>query len=345
MKCKKLPKTLFLYALVLLSSFFLLFTLEFPFASLETVGASAVKGDLVISEDSTIENCEYHIIGNITVEENATLIIKNALFNQTFYGISAITPPIVVKDNAKLILINSTVTISSPRETPNPAKILVSDNAFINISNCVISDPECRVWVWMQDNATGYIENSVLKGPGDCEVILLGRSKAEIRTLVFDRIVLRNEASVQIDNSTITGGFRTFDNCDVYASNCEISYVTADGPLTLHIRDSSINSSITASGNSKIWLLHSSADKLYIDNSTIWLIGSSIGTITVSNSARILVGWELPLIGIVAFPMESLTWIKMCLLVTCAISVIIVIYVIIRSRRGEARKDEAISPS
>ena len=58
------------------------------------------------NETRTIENCEYYLTGNITIEDNATLIIRNAIFNQTSLGDPV---GIVVKNRANLIVTNTTL--------------------------------------------------------------------------------------------------------------------------------------------------------------------------------------------------------------------------------------------
>jgi hypothetical protein len=284
------------------------------------------------NEIRTIENCEYHLIGNITVKDNATLIIRNAVFNQTGAGNRA---GIEVKNQARLIVTNTTLMISQDFIS----KILVQDEARVNIVNSNITNPKQDIFIWPEDNSTIHIENSVISGPGSRVVVANGDSEVHIKNSSIARVTVWERSTVIIESSSLNEAIRAFNNCTVNVFDSTIGYVTAFGSLTLYIRSSIIESYVQTGMESHVWLVKTSVKNVIAaENSEVWLIDASAGAFEEHDNAKVFVGWELPLFGTIAFHHRLAFVIQLVTPIAVGATAFVVLFVVIRKLRKRQRE-------
>lgn len=303
------------------------------------------EGDLIVggNETRTIEDCEYQLIGNIIVKDDATLIIKNAIFNQTGRYVPADIPAnIVVKDRASFFLTNTTLIISQNVTS----RILVQNEAKMYIADSSIENFKYDVSIWAIDNSLVYIENSVMRRAKEdighwvvetCTVVCDHYSEVHIKNLAFDRATVYQSSKVFIERSTLKDAVRIFDSPTVQVIGSIIGYVTAEGSPLLYIRSSIIESDITASENTTsadIWLIHMTVERVIAGGSSkVRLIDASVKDLYIYGNAALFVGWDLPLFGPVAFPSAYAFVIQLIALNLLAATIIIVVFVMLRKLR------------
>jgi hypothetical protein len=310
------------------------------------------EGDLIVSgsETRTIENCEYELNGSIIVKDDVTLIIKNAVFNQTGEYIPGEgdipAANIVVKNRARLFLTNTTLIISQNVTS----RILVQNEAKMYIADSSIENFKYDVSIWAIDASLLHIENSIMRRANEnatvwtvqsCVVLCDHYSEAHIENLTFDRVTVYGSSRVFIERSTLRDALRIFQSPTVQVTGSIIGYVTAEGSPLVYIRSSIIKGSegsyITASENttsSDIWLIHMTVKSVNAGGSSkIRLIDASVEDLNMYGNAALFVGWDLPLFGPVAFSPELASVIQLIVLNLLAVTIIIVLFVGLRKLR------------
>lgn len=303
------------------------------------------EGDLIVEGDETrtIEDGEYQLIGNIIVKDNATLIIKNAIFNQTGRYVPADIPAnIVIENQANFYLTNTTLIISQNITS----RILVQNQAKMYIADSSIENFEYDVSIWAIDNSQVYIENSVMRRAKEDvgywvvqtrTVVCDGHSEVRIKNLTFDRTTVYQYSKVSIERSTLNDAVRIFDSPTVQVADSTIDYVTAEGSPVVFIRSSIIGSYVHAlqdTTSADIWLIHMTVETLVARGSSkVRLIDASVTDLRIEGNAALFVGWDLPLFGPVAFTPTLAFVIQLIALNSLVAIIIIVLYVLIRKLR------------
>jgi len=331
------------------------------------------NGDLIVSgkEKRTIEDCEYQLIGNVIVKDNATLIIKNAIFNQTGQyvpmEISVDNNPtqvnIVVENQASLFLTNTTLMI--PQNVTS--RILIQNEAKMYIADSSIENFRYDVSIWAIDSSLLYIENSIMRrakedvGYWTVEartVVCTDYSEVHVENLTFDRATVYSSSRVFIERSHLKDAVRIFDSPTVQVTGSIIDgYVTTEGSPLLYIRssiigygNSTMESYISASESTTsadIWLIHMNVETVVAGGSSkVRLIDASVKDLHMYDNAALFVGWDLPLFGPVAFPSELAFIIQLIALNLLAVTIIIVIFVVLRKlRRRRLNEPKSLSPA
>jgi len=310
------------------------------------------EGDLIIggNEKRTIEDCEYQLIGNIIVKDDATLIIKNAIFNQTGryvpmeipIGNTPTSVNIVVENRASLFLTNTTLIISQNITS----RILVRNEAKMYIADSSVENFKYDVSIWAIDASLLYIENSMMRRAKEnatswtvesCVVLCHHYSEVHIENSTFDRATVYGSSRVFIERSTLKDAVRIFDSPTVQVVDSTIGYVTAEGSPILFIRSSIIGSYINAlqdTTSADIWLIHMTVEKVVARGSSkVRLIDASVKNLQMDGNAALFVGWDLPLFGPVAFSPALAFVIQLVALNLLAAIIIIVLFVLIRKLR------------
>jgi hypothetical protein len=323
-----------------------------PAKSLVTQHQSVVhNGDLIVggNNKTTIEG-EYQLIGNIIVKEYATLIIKNAILNQTGQYVPIERPidtipasvNIVVEGSASLFLTNSTLMISQNVT----GRILVRNEAKMYVADSSIENFKYDVEIWTIDKSLLYIENSMLRRAKEnatsyvvesCVVVCKHYSEVHVENSTFDRVTVYESSKVFIERSTLRDALRIFESPTVQVVGSIIGYVTAEGSPLLSIRSSIIGSYISASLNttrSDIWLIHMTVNKVIAGGSSkVRLIDASVKDLHMYGNAALFVGWDLPLFGPVVFSPGLASVIQLIALNLLAVTIIIVLFVGLRKLR------------
>jgi len=314
------------------------------------------NGDLIVSgnEKRTIEDYEYQLIGNIIVKDDATLIIKNAIFNQTGQYVPMEIPidntpthvNIVVENRASLFLTNTTLMISQNVTS----RILVRNEAKMYIADSSIENLKYDVSIWAIDASQLHIENSIMRRAKEnatswtvqcCIVLCDHYSEAHIENLTFDRVTVYGSSKVFIERSTLRDALRIFGSPIVQVIGSIIGYVTAEESPIVYIRSSIIKGSdgscITASESTTsadIWLIHMTVESVSAGGSCkVRLIDASVKSLNMHGNASTFVGWDLPLFGPVAFSPALAFVIQLVALNLLAVTIIIVLFVGLRKLR------------
>lgn len=292
------------------------------------------EGDLIVDGNETriIEDCEYNLIGNITVKDNATLIIRNAIFNQTGVGDRV---GIMVENRSSFVVTNATLIISQDFSS----KILVQDEAIVNIVNSNIINSEQDVLIWPEDSSTFYMENSVMSGLKTCKVVANDNSEVHVENSNFDRATVWGSSTVFIESSSLSDAIRTFNNSTVHVFGSTIGYVHAYGSLLLYIRSSTIESYVQTGIESEVWLIKTSVPEVRAGGSSkVWLISASVGTFQEHDNATVSVGWDIPLFGPIAFHHRLAPVVWLIALIAAGAITFVVLFVVIKKLQKRQKK-------
>lgn len=120
-----------------------------------------MKGILLVSNNKTfsIQNSEFYMIGNITVQDTSTLVIHNSIF--TAIPTSIHRESIVLEDQAKLIVTNATLISKEPDNFAS--RIVVQNDAEANITYSTFQE---EWWVQAHNDSTIHV-NDLTKTNGD----------------------------------------------------------------------------------------------------------------------------------------------------------------------------------
>jgi len=303
------------------------------------------EGDLIVggNETRTIEDCEYKLIGNIIVKDDATLIIRNAIFNQTGrYVLADIPANIVVENRGSFFLTNTTLIISQNVTS----RILVQNEAKMYIADSSIENFEYDVSIWAVHSSLIHIENSIMRRAREnatswtvetCTVVCDHYSEAHMENLTFDRATVYGSSRVFIERSTVRDAVRIFDSPTVQLTGSTIGYVTAEGSPLLYIRSSIIGSDIKAledTTSADIWLIHMTVESVVAGGSSkVRLVDASVKELNIYGNATLFAGWDLPLFGLVAFSPALAFVIQLVALNLLAVTIIVLLFVVLRKFR------------
>jgi len=295
-------------------------------------------GDIIVdgNKSYTIVDCEFNQVGNITVKENATLIMHNVKFNQT--GPDRVG--IMLYDQARLIVKDSILIISQNFDS----NIYVRDESTLNITNSNIINSLFGICIWVEDYNTVHIQNSNMMGGNaggiqrHCVIMAMNYTMVHVQNTTLDRIAGWNDATIFVQNCTLRESMKIFNYVKVYVSHSTVDYVWASQNCTIYFQHSIVNSSnplefaVRVIHQSSIWFKHSSVRGgiLAVNNAKVWLINTSVGNVSLSDEAAAFAGWELPLFGEVYVPYTMAPIVESAAIVTTVAVAIIIIFVMVK---------------
>ncbi len=324
-------------------------------------------GDLIIENGTyLIENMEFHLIGNMSVRYEATVVARNAKIVLSPEGGVSFREAIVLEHESKFIAENLTIVFQPL--SYDSSYIVVDDEAQLNITDSHLSG-----WGYIiaRHNATVCIENGTLEGKNsigaeNCGVMTKDSASARIQNSKLDFAGARGESSILILKSNIQprgvsasgNGSIEIENSDVGYSewlgersilriaNSTISGVQSAGSV-LHIQDSQIKYDVSTFSNCTAWLIGTSVPRLNArGNSTIWLINSAAKEIKTWDEAQVNVGWQLPVLGTLTVPYTWIPILQTALFIAIVLGIIAAL-VLINKRwnrwQTEKMKREATS--
>jgi hypothetical protein len=202
-------------SIVLLSS--LLLALSFVYyGGFHEVKASpdVYQGDLVLAGNNvTIIEGEFEINGSIIVEENATLILRNAVLNftQTMnyqFNITFLNP---ANGNPQFLVENATISSAYYQG------MYFCGNSTASINNLTVGTPR-RNNIYTYDSSSMSISNSKL-----------------------DFIYPGHDSTVNISHSVVSGTMIAYDNSKLNILNCTTSVVVANDVSAVNVLNSTLD--------------------------------------------------------------------------------------------------------
>jgi len=301
------------------------------------------EGDLLVSNNETfsIQDSEFCMIGNITVQDTSTLIIQNSKF--TLHS-----PSIVLQHQAKLIITNATVISRNPYNYWGG--IVVHDDSEANISYSTFQE-----WWEFQasDNSKIHVNNSTITS-GDyyhpSGIGTHGTSSVVIENSTIDGVFIWNNSTASIKNSNV-GLVRAGGMTNVNITDSEIGAIEAyDGGWeefapTFIIQDSTVTWRANFLGNSSSRFTSSSvAEVIARGNANILLIDSYAGSIETHDDATVSVGWHLPLFGLVTMHYTWVPIVQMIIVIAIIVVIITVLVFLYRKRARQIQREHAPVP-
>ncbi|MEM3536383.1 MAG: hypothetical protein QXF44_01265 [Candidatus Bathyarchaeia archaeon] len=271
-----------------------------------------ISGDLIIGGDTVyVMEGEYNVNGNIIVEENATLVMRNALvnftqtaneeFNMTFRNPVNGNPRLVVEGNTTIasnyymyvfFLENSTAEING-LTTNQKITLVIKDYSSFMVTNSALqyfvfsygystaTFADCTIGKWyIYQDSTAKAENSTI-------TFMYASGNANINTWNSTIQSLRFE--VYSINCTIDGLKPSFFNYWNFRLACGVS-VTADGfASNLILNNTEVNyfsfdfkgSSNVTAYNIQVWAI-----ALYYSSSLL-MHSSSVNSLATYNTATV----------------------------------------------------------
>lgn len=228
------------------------------------------QGDLILNDNNVtiIENKIFHINGSILVEENATLILRNAWINFTQashyqFNMTFRNP---IDGNPRLIAENATITGNG-----YSLNVYFRD-AFTTVNMATVNNltviGNLHFFFWHHASAT--ISDSELY-----YVNLQHNTVLEISDSIIDYIYTSDQAKANITNS-------------------ETSHITASGSSTITISNCTIDNA-EADFNSRCYIYDSTINNGYVyDSARVWLFNvTTTGTGEINDTAIVYIGWYL----------------------------------------------------
>ncbi len=252
------------------------------------------QGDLVLAGNNvTIIEGRFDINGSILIEENATLILKNALLNFTS-GSHSMNLQNPVNGNPRLMANNATIIgLSTSR---------YYGNGTLHLSNCSVYGPG-GLFFYDESNVT-VLDSNIEKNLQARDSSRVAISNSTIETLE----IVTSSANSSIENLN-AGFFNYWDfwlNCSVVVSPLgRAPNVTLDQTTILEWRFSFQDSSYSEIFSSEMWLLHANEDAhVTLYNSTMntielyWtsvveLVNSTYVLTDLSGESKVYVSWYL----------------------------------------------------
>jgi hypothetical protein len=214
-----------LWLMVLFSS--LLLALPFVYyGGFPEVKASpdVFQGDLILSGDNvtTIENMIFDINGSIIVEENATLILINAVLNFTQetnfqYNMTFQNP---VDGYPRLIVDNASLTSNNHYMRAN-----FYENSTADISK---SSADVQIYIYTYDNSSLIVTDSTF---GYIQAI--GFSVVGVTDSSFDGVYCEDSTKTGVHNCTF-GQLEPDRESEVTVTNCTIGYLVVIEAWTIN---------------------------------------------------------------------------------------------------------------
>jgi hypothetical protein len=201
---KKLQPITFITLLLISSAFILYVNVKTAKATFPTH-----QGNLILNENNvTLIEGNFNINGSIIIQENATLILRNALvnFTQTFgYQFN--------------------ITLSKPDGNP---RILI-ENTTINANN--------KMYMHVYGNSSAKI--SKLTAP-DVALNLNDDSTTIIDESTIYRMGIAGNTNINMSNSLLMFDLGTYDNSSIEISNSTLGSIHAEGGYTVNLSNSTI---------------------------------------------------------------------------------------------------------
>lgn len=335
------PIALFLCAIILVMKS--LFPFYCTFACLETCSfqskeavcsksfsaqcLSRTNGEIVVCNNETcIINYEFRMVGNIIIKDNATLIIRDSIFNQT-HACDRIG--IVVKNRACLIITNATLIINKDCSNPTTLKdIMLQERATLTVVDSSITNPKSDCYIYSIDNSVVNIDNSSIAGSEGARLVTNDYSEVRIRGSNLSRVVAWGSSTVSIENSILSDTLKTYNNCTIRVSASSLRDVSAYGSPKLYFRNSNIRGNVVAGMNSNVWLIRTLAQNVSAGgDSNVWLIDASAEALYEFEKATVFVGWDLPLLGPVSVHHTLVSVVRIIVIIAVAVTVSITLFV------------------
>lgn len=262
------------------------------------------KGNLTIADNEVyiIKNCNFQQIGSISVKDNATLVIKNSIFNQTHNDYLYI----MVTDKARLIIENSSYVAFQNFEIKillRGEAILNITNSELMNAYCGIwvwAEDHSKVYLtktilygygtggrliidhksiadvrfstldyivcWAYSSASVY-ESTVNEG-----VKAFSETKVNIANSYINYIWAVGRSKVEVQNTTVhsealyEAALRASDHSQVsfFSSSLEDN-LNAAGSARVKLKMSSVRN-VSAYENAIVWLMNSTATKIYFED-------------------------------------------------------------------------------
>jgi hypothetical protein len=321
-------------------------------------------GDIIVENGTyLVENMEFHIVGKMSVRNDAAVIVRNAklVLSRVWY-IEAIE----FKNKSKFMAENATIVFQLSIG-PYPSYIIADHESQLNITDSKLSG-----WggIIARNDSKVYIENGTFEGPNprddeDCVVITKDNSFASIQNSKLDSASARGQSSILVMQSVIQpNGVSAIENGTIEIENSDLGYcqwLLEHSNLRMSnstVEGISFGGSILQAQNSRINGLRTSVNcnVILIDtpvsyvkahgNSTVWLINSVAREIKTWDEAKVNVGWQLPVLGVLTVPY---TWIPILKVVfVIALLIVVIAAAVLLNRRWkrwqtEKMKQEAIS--
>jgi hypothetical protein len=205
------------------------------------------QGDLILNGNNvTVIEGRFDINGSIIVEENATLILRNALlsFTQIKDQQFNITFRYPVDGNPKIVLENSTIATNDYWLVMN-----FFGNSTALISNLTAS----KLWIDCDDNSSIAMLDSIIPG-----------------------VEIGGDGAIELSNCTISDEFYADENANVRLLNCNVMYVGLTGESDVLVSESTISGGV----GFHLWSVNCSISELKPGFFSYWnfLINCSVVT-------------------------------------------------------------------
>lgn len=293
------------------SSFSRSVTLEF--ATLPVV--SVHIGD---HETIAIENRTYELTSEIIADESAVILIKNS--TMVFSPLEGIKTSILLRGNARLLVVNSNVLFNHPTDYCNIeanglAQINITDSELAG-KGLIIGRNDSAVFA----NHIRFRSNSPIERPSG--FAMFGNSSLETYGSFFDGACIWENSRASMNESEVDilrTGFDQSTHASIEANNSEIRSIDTLAGIT----DFSVNNSFVEvadlQGDVSAWFKNSTIDAIYgTGNVTAWLDNSHVRYVSLEKGATVLIAIYFPAFGLVGIPYQMTGF----LLVTCVLAVI-----------------------
>jgi parallel beta-helix repeat protein len=235
-------------------------------------GSIVHVGNLTLADSELylIDDCDFHQNGSIILKDNATLIIRDSVFNQTADNREFIT----LTDQARLIIENSSVLTSQAFEV----KISVFDQTVLNITASNLTNSYGEIWIWMMGQSQCHFVSSNMSSYGDNSRIVADQDcKAEIRNSGLDFVVCWGKSVADVYGSTVRQGVKAWSTTQVYITDSSINYMWAQHDCRFEVRNTTVYSTVSTEVALRA-----------IDNANIYFFSCMLeDNLNLANSARV----------------------------------------------------------
>jgi hypothetical protein len=305
-----------------------------------------------------IENCQFNQTGRVTIEDEAEVVIRNALYFSIWNSSEEIDSPhehFVLRDHAKLTILNSTLKFTSAPSLYIGIlydEIACYNQSVVNITESTIPyfNPHAG---FVPPDHVNYWGNYVFGY--DNSTILLNRVVLSIFQRTGDSSIksgvhLENQSNAQIRNSTVEylemGGVWAHpivnSRCSVEIADSDLSTVQVYyyDASKLQISNSNIFEVDTHGPDTEIYFTNTTVNHMWGSGTKVWLDNSTVQDLGFWSHQTIWIVWYLPLIGKVSIPYD---WAPLLIPVIATTVVLVVILIltavlILRSRRKGKNK-------
>ena len=280
---------------------FLLVTLAFvQKGSIPVVESSSpvYQGDLILTGNNvTIIEGRFDINGSIVIEENATLILKNAVINftQAQYYEHNITLRNPVNGNPRFQANDSTVTSNYPYFT-----VSLFQNTSATVFNTTITS-----YLYLNDYAVASVSESTityLAATSYSNVSVLNSTISSMLYANYSPVVSVSNSDIDfliIESFSVDASFANirpgfFDFWDHYL-NSSVTVAPGGYAPNVTVRNTTIdNWQLQLHGKSNATITNSTLLRLFsYDYTCVWLVNSTAGLFQFTLEGRIHVSWYL----------------------------------------------------